>query len=497
MKRISYILSILLLLGPACSDDFLDRPALGRVNESNFLNTGQDAIPATNAVYNTLRVWFYHTGGFPILDIMSDDALKGSNPGDAIPIRAFDDFSFTPDQGPILNWYATLYQGIRRANTVINKVPPLTDLDPELKERLVAEARFLRAYFYFDLVRAWGDVPKITSENPPTTVGRSSREEIYNEIIIPDLMYAAQELPEKSDYAASDLGRATRGAAKATLARVYLFRNDFVNAERYALEVIQSGEYSLDPDYAHAFSVEGEFGPGSIFEIGALPEGSMGLGGNQYGNTQGVRGTPNRGWGFNRPSYDLILFFGDEDPRRDASIIFLGETIDGVDIRGDTSTPDTIYTDQSRTQIAQIETYNQKVYTPGTSAEQSWGHNRRLIRYADVLLMAAEALNENGKPQEALMYLNMVRERARGGNPDILLDITVTNQDELRQAIYRERRAELALEGHRFFDLVRTGRAADVLGPLGFVAGKHELLPIPQSEIDLSQGTLTQNPNWN
>jgi hypothetical protein len=133
---------------------------------------------------------------------------------------------------------------------------------------------------------------------------------------------------------------------------------------------------------------------------------------------------------------------------------------------------------------------------PGQTTTSNWGCHRRLIRYADVLLMAAEALNENGKPSEALQYLNMVRERAREGNSSILPDITTTVQTALRDSIFNERRHELGMEGYRFWDLVRTGRAPAVLGPLGFITGKNELLPIPQSEIDISQGSLTQNPNW-
>ena len=144
-----------------------------------------------------------------------------------------------------------------------------------------------------------------------------------------------------------------------------------------------------------------------------------------------------------------------------------------------------------------MECYNQKVWIPGTTTTTQWGHNRRLIRYSDVLLMAAEALNENNKPGEALLYLNQVRERAREGNPDILPDVTTTDKDELRMAILNERSHELAMEGHRFWDLVRTGMAGEILGPLGFVTGKHELLPVPQTEIDISQGSLDQNPNWN
>ncbi len=146
--------------------------------------------------------------------------------------------------------------------------------------------------------------------------------------------------------------------------------------------------------------------------------------------------------------------------------------------------------------MKEIECYNQKVWTPTNSNDAGWGCNRRIIRYAEVLLIAAEAMNEDGNPAGALIYLNQVRARARAGNNSILPDITETNKDALRSLILHERRSELALESERFWDLVRTGTAAAVLGPLGFVAGKNELLPIPQTQIDLSQGTLEQNPNW-
>ena len=209
-----------------------------------------------------------------------------------------------------------------------------------------------------------------------------------------------------------------------------------------------------------------------------------------------MRGVPPKGWGFGRPTYDLITFFEANDPRLDASVMFLGDTIAGEVILGDAGTPDTTYADATQTQIEQIETYNQKVYMPGDIPDVQFGHNRILLRYADVLLMAAEALNENGKPAQALEYLNQVRTRARGEDTDVLPDITTTDQAALRQAIWNERRAELALEEHRYFDLVRTGQAATVLAPLGFEPNKHELLPIPQGEIDISEGTLEQNPGY-
>lgn len=206
-----------------------------------------------------------------------------------------------------------------------------------------------------------------------------------------------------------------------------------------------------------------------------------------------MRGSPNRGWGFNRPSLDLRNSFEPGDPRLDATIIDLGETLDGILIIGDGTTPDEVLDNGT---VVEVECYNQKVWYPGASTITQWGHNRRLIRYADVLLMAAEALNENDNPDDALLYLNEVRARAREGNTSILPDITVTDKSELRNIILEERRHELALEGHRFWDLVRTGRASTVLGPMGFETGKHELFPIPQNEIDISQGSLQQNPNW-
>ncbi|MCB0800805.1 MAG: RagB/SusD family nutrient uptake outer membrane protein, partial [Bacteroidales bacterium] len=311
------------------------------------------------------------------------------------------------------------------------------------------------------------------------------------ELVISDLEFAAQHLPEKSFYGPEDAGRATRGAAKALLARVYLFLGNFEEVESYALEVIISDEYDLEPVFADANGVYGEHGVESVFEIGAMEV--EGAGGNQYANTQGVRGSPNRGWGFNRPSLDLRNSFEPGDPRLDATIIDLGETLDGILIIGDGTTPDEVLDNGT---VVEVECYNQKVWYPGASTITQWGHNRRLIRYADVLLMAAEALNENDNPDDALLYLNEVRARAREGNTSILPDITVTDKSELRNIILEERRHELALEGHRFWDLVRTGRASTVLGPMGFETGKHELFPIPQNEIDISQGSLQQNPNW-
>jgi hypothetical protein len=474
-------------------EDILQKNPQGELTQESFPVTAEDALLATNAAYTTLREWYYNSGGYPILDIMSDDAAKGSNPNDQLAtVGPYDNFQHTPTQDGLDRWWTTIYEGIKRANVVIVKVSEI-QMDTSLGNRYVAEARFLRGLYYFDMVRAWGGVPKVTTLNPPLKLVRSTEQEIYD-LIESDLLYAVGQLEEKSDQDASDIGRATKGAAKALLAKVYLFQKDYVNAEKYLLEVIQSEEYGLEPVFTDASGVNGENGSESIFEVGALQVDGTENGGNQYANTQGVRGTPNRGWGFNRPTLDLRYAFEPGDPRLKGTIIDLGDTIDGVTILGDGSTPDETRDEEGT--LIEIECYSRKVWIPGTNTITQWGHNRRILRYADVLLMAAEVLNENDKPSQALVYLNEVRERAREGNNTILPDITVTDKDELRDLIIEERRHELALEGHRFWDLVRTGKAEEILGEMGYVSGKHELLPIPQTEIDISQGSLIQNPNW-
>lgn len=322
---------------------------------------------------------------------------------------------------------------------------------------------------------------------------RAPASEIYS-LIVDDLLLAINSLPEKTAYTGSDVGRATKGAAKSLLAKVYLFQEDFVNAEKYALEVINSGLYDLMPDFANANSKAGEFGEESVFEIGALGFEGQDNGGNMYANVQGARGNPNRGWGFNRPSINLMNAFELNDPRKNKTILNLGEIIDDVLIAGDGSTPD--LTKDSNGVTVEIECYNQKVWIPGDNVQTQFGHNRRIIRYADVLLMAAEASNENGNTTQALLYVNKIRDRAREGNLAILSDLTETDKNLLRDLILEERRVELALEGHRFWDLVRTGKAVSILGPLGFITNKHELLGVPQIEMDLTQNTWQQNPGW-
>ncbi len=487
MNNIKLALSIVVLfIFTSCGDDFLNQPPRASLTVGSFPISSDDAVLATNAAYNSLRTWQINTGGFPLLDMMADDATKGSNPGDGTAIRVYDNFEHTATEGSTERWYKTLYEAVRRCNLVIEEVPTI-EMDVALRDRLVGEARFLRAYYYGMLVRGFGDVPKVTSVDPPLDLGRSPVSEILNEIIYPDLEYASAILPERSEYELSELGRATKGAALGLLARLKLFYGDFAAVETITRNIMQSGEYALVTNYEDIFVWDNEHNEESIFEISAKPE-WFADGGNQYGNTQGVRGTPNKGWGFCRPAYTLIEEYQNtNDLRKDPSILFLNEVVDGILIQGEGATPDTTY---DNGKIVEIECYNQKAWFPGNDSKTSFGHNRRIIRYADVLLMHAEALNENGKSAEALPFINQIRTRA--GLPAI----STMDQGQLRNIILNERKHEFALEGLRFYDLVRTGKAEEVLGPLGFIKNKNEVFPIPQSEIDISQGRISQNPGY-
>ncbi|MEO8149006.1 MAG: RagB/SusD family nutrient uptake outer membrane protein [Bacteroidia bacterium] len=486
MKKYSLVFLFFMLLSISCKKDFLDVKPQGNLTSALFPQSAADALLAVNAVYGSMHDWNIYSGGYPIADLLSDDAEKGSNPGDQSHLNLYKSYQFTPSIEELPRWYAALYKGIKFANVVNEKVS-IIEMDVALRTRYIAEARFFRAMFYFNLVRAFGDVPKVINLEAERKMPRSPKQEIYNEIIIPDLEYAIVNLPSKNSYGADDIGRASKGAAQSLMAKVYLYLADYTKAEQYAMDVINTNDYALMPQFTDAFSVAGQYGSESIFEVGAREFENTAQGGNQYANTQGVRGAPNKGWGFNRPSVDLANFFEPGDARNTGTIISLGDIIDGVLIVGDISTPDITYSDPpTNSIIKEKETYNRKVWTPGTNTSTEWGHNIRIIRYAEVLLIASEALVRNGNSGQALIYINQIRQRAGlGALATVDLDV-----------VYKERRAEMAMESDRFYDLLRTGRAAQVLGPLGFVAGKNELFPIPQSEIDLSEGALTQNPGW-
>ena len=475
----------------SCQKDFLERKPKGQLTFDTFFENEEQATQAVNAIYGNFRSW--EMCAFPwlgITDMISDDADKGSTPNDGLYLLEIDNFTFDATSQVFSQSWGGTYRTIFRANIAIENIPKV-DMEDELKNRLVGEAKFLRAYCYLRLVQWYGEIPLITrtlNDDEFFTQERRPLSEVYG-VIEQDLLDAVTALPEKSKYANNDLGRATKGAARGILAKLYMVQHDFAKAEKYALEVINSSEYSLLDRYADNFMQVGENGDESVFEIGAvaLQAAVAGPGATPYNMIQGVRGIPNLGWGFNRPSDNLVAAYEPGDPRRQATIIYVGEVLpDGATIVQDN--PDILN-----------ERFNQKAWVPAHAGLQDNGPgNIRLLRYSDILLLAAEALNENGKAAEALPYLEMVRKRARGTNNFILPEITTANQTELREKIYHERRIELAMEQNRWFDLLRWGRAPEVMQAAGknFVEGKHELLPLPQTEIDLSGGHLEQNPNY-
>ena len=483
---------LVVFVANSCQKEFLDRKPLGQLTYENFFETADQAVQATNAVYNQFRAW--DCISLPYLgctDIISDDADKGSTPNDGPTLAEINNFTFDPANGNIGSVWRGYYRVIARANLAIQEIPKV-DMNATLRDRLVGECKFLRAYSYLLLAQWYGPLPIITQPlggDEYYTQARQPVDAVYAQIER-DLVDAIQLLPEKSKYASADLGRATKGAARGILAKLYMVKKDYVKAEQYCLDLINSNEYSLLNRYSDNFLRVGENGAESVFEIGAnaLPAAVAGPGATPYNMVQGVRGIPNLGWGFNRPSDNLVSSYENGDPRREATVIYVGEVL-----------PDGSTQVQDNPEIVG-ERYNQKAWVPTHAGLQDNGPgNIRILRYSDILLLAAEALNENDKPALALQYLNQVRKRARGTNNFILPDVTVTDQTQLRERVYKERRVELAMEQHRWFDLLRWGRAASVMTAVGktnFVTGKHELLPIPQSEIDLTEGNMAQNPMY-
>ena len=481
----------IIILTSSCSEEFLDRKPKGNLTAETFFENEEHAIWATNAIYANFRSWEYC--GLPYIgatDIISDDADKGSTENDGLFLKEVDDFVFDATNQTFSTIWKGHYNTISRANLAINRIPAI-DMSETLKSRLIGEAKFLRAFNYFRLVQWFGDIPLITNqlnEDEYFTQVRSNKEAVYS-LIEKDFLDAISALPEKSKYKSIDLGRVTKGAAKGMLAKLYMVQKKYDKALLLCEEVMNSNEYTLVAAYNQIFTQAGENGSESMFEIGAvaLQSAIVGSGATPYNMVQGVRGVPNLGWGFNRPSDDLITSYEPGDPRRQATIIYVGEVL-----------PDGSTIVQDNPEILN-ERFNQKAWVGSHPGLQDNGPgNIRLLRYADIILLGAEAANETGNTSKALEYVNMIRKRARGTNNFILKDLTISNQNDLRTALRRERRVELAMEQLRWFDLQRWGIQSEVMKKIGkpFISNKHEYLPLPQTEIDLSGGNLTQNNGY-
>lgn len=474
MKKI--VLSIALIVATvSCKDDYLDVTQPGRVDATEFFTTQDDALQATSAIYSALRSW--ENSAFPaqyVFGVPADDVEKGSNPGDASFINAYNNFSYTASDSGVEGYWIGQWQFVNRCNQVITNVPKIS-MDESLKNRLVAEAKMLRAYFYFNLVRIYGGVPIFDGlpSDGNYNIPRNSVSEVYD-FIIADLTAAAAVLPQTYDSA--NVGRVTKGGALGLLSKVYLYKKDWQKAYDTSNQVIALG-YSLDPDFNHLFRPAGEFGSESVIEVNC--QCSSQYGGSQYAEVQGVRNQ--FGWGFFTPSAALESAFETGDIRKELTILREGETTLEGDLihKGDPQAGDM---------------WNQKTYVPTSLNNSSCGYgsiqNIRILRFAEVLLINAEAANELGNTSTAITNLNKVRTRAQ------LANTTASTQAALRTAIWNERRVELAMEGDRFVDLVRTGQASTVLASYGYKANKNEVFPIPLNSINQSNGILTQNTGY-
>ncbi len=481
-------LSFLLVYGvSSCDDDFLDREPLGVAADGDLGAGGFEEsafglygkIRTEGGVTDFSRVWFQ--------SIRSDDAAKGSTASDAATLGTiFDGYQYDANEGWIArgNWTGH-YKVIYACNDLIAAIDDsgLTDNGTMINK---AEAMVMRAFCYFDLRRDFGEVPIILNkvETASDEIAPKSTIAEVDAQIISDIEFAKTYLPISWP---SYPGRATKGFAQTLLAKLYLYRQEWQNSIDELNEVMSYG-YALHNDFVELFLQAGDNSSESIFEVQFLRQAGINYS-NNYWETQGVRGTGvwDLGWGFNVPTQGLVDAFETGDPRQAATILYSGQA-DGYGLILPASPP-----------LAQPY-WNKKAYTdPDERTEYSQNKNHwaniKILRYADVLLMYAEALNELGQTSLAVDYINDVRERARGGNNSVLPDVSSSDYMTVKNAIKHERRIEFAMEGERFYDLVRWGDAMTVLGPLGYQA-RNEFYPIPQFAIDQSGGVLIQNPNY-
>lgn len=466
-----YLLSGSLLVGlSSCTSDFLDVDSRADVDAIDA-QTVYDPVMFVNGTYGMLTDWDYAFSWLGVTEIISDNADKGSSPTDGGSDKLIlDNLDHTSATGSISAMWTRFYKTIGRASQSIKYTENFGLTDQAYKNRLIGEAKFLRALHYFWLVRMFGDVPIQDLENSESWVTRKPKAEVYA-YIEQDLLDAIQLLPTKNQYASADLGRATKGAAQGLLSKVYLYQEKWQQAYDMAGTVMTSGQYGLESDYAKIWRLDGENGIESLFEVQARGT-AVAHGVQQYSQTQGARGTGGWGWGFNVPSQNLLNAFNaaGDNIRRDATIIFRGETLyDGRLVPNTVENP----------------MYNEKAYSSANLGDADGDKNVRILRYAEVLLIRAEAATHIGA--DAATPLNMVRNRVN--LPSI--------SNPTKQDIWNERRLELAFEHDRWFDIVRTGQGQAAMAADGktFVVGKHELFPIPNAQI-IQTPSIGQNPNW-
>lgn len=541
-KALTYSALALATLSLSSCNDWLTEETPGTTKVSEFFTSLSTAEAVVNAAYVPMT-WEFGTTYYPewyFGDIVSDDALKGGQDiNDGADLRELENFKANSDNEILLEYYRAQWQGIQRANLAIDEIPTTrietegdeAEKQAKYRDRYLGEAYFLRGFYYFRLARMFGGMPLIDyviKSSNQWAQTRSTMDETLN-FAIEDFKRAENLLWKKDKYSDEELGRATKGAAQAMLLKANLYRADylrnagneteaqkyFAEAAKWGKEVIQSRQYSLWPNYLDNFRLTNENGRESVFEIQYTEEATSDYGGEGY--TRGTMTTilqrsrssafGEAGWGYDRPTQNLYNEYEAGDARRDETIL--------------------VPTDE------QIETPAQEIYCGDRMLNRKYAmyndganggiyklahatrspKNNIQIRYADVLLMYAEACCESGDLPSAKTALKEVRDRAGLSQfpyTAVIQGQTVTfndNQEDLRKAIRHERRVELAMEGHRWFDLTRWGIAKETMDTYmageteeakelygTFQKGKHELFPIPSKEIDLSG--IEQNPNW-
>lgn len=463
---------IVALLFMGCSDA-LDETPLDFVAPENFFQNESEAKASVLALYNSV---IKRENYSLMLPWMVDYTAPGFDVPRDSDQTLFYNFSFDPTFNVIFDFYVTSYEGISKANTVLTYVPEISSVPQDTKDVFLGEARFIRALHYFHLVRLFGDVPLITEV--PTSVAeaegspRVDFNQIYDEIIIPDLEFASNALPDV--YESSEAGRATKGAALGLLSKVYLTRKNYALAREKAKEVMDNGNYGLVDDFRDVFDQSTKNTKEHLFSGQFLAFRVS----NLYPTAMSPGETTVCGIALGTVNPEFYDAFPDSY-RKDISIIteFEGTTFDGP-------------------QLGKYIDFN------GSNGCWSSDNNFPILRYADVLLMFAEAENElNGPTQAAYDAVNSIRARARGEGADpnvILPDLEGLSQDEFRQAVYDERVWELCFEAHGWFDLVRTDRLASELeNAPGRMApdSRFNLFPIPQQALDRNP-QLTQNDGY-
>lgn len=476
---------ILLVFGAnSCGDSYLEEVDRYSIDSESYFNSETDYYNALIGAYDLLQSTYVNV---MLGEIASDNTLAGGeSPTDVIGFQQIDDMIHTPVNSNLRDVWNWMYSGVNRANFILefqNKTAF------EGREIIIGETRFLRAYYYFELVKWFGPIPLKESRfalGDETSIPRSSVADVYA-LIEDDLKFAVNNL----NYTAPEVGRVTKGAAQALLGKAYLYQNKFTLAATVLDNLIVNGPYDLVDDYNTIFENAGENNIESVFEVQYSDAEGAGFGclqcseGNVAVGFNGIRNYTgpffDSGFSFNVPTQEVVDAFEAGDLRKDVAILDIEAWAAANDATYGEGNEHTGYF--NRKYIARkgdLNTGDQNLTNP---------NNYRAIRFADVLLMAAEAYNRgNIGDTKAQGYLNRVRERAFG----VPNDVTSTGA-ALTDAIADERRVELVGEGHRFFDLVRTGRGSEIDG---FTAGKNEVFPIPIEEIQFSNGNWEQNPNY-